>query len=129
MKKRIILMSALVIGVCALFACVEPTRPQGAKTVAELLASPVYDTTVEVYGEVDALEELLCPCFILRYDDASIDVWYDLMLGDDGETMASAVDVSMIENRDWVLVTGQLQSSTGSASSKTFYLSAVEKLD
>nr|QNO44572.1 hypothetical protein KKOBALHG_00009 [Methanosarcinales archaeon ANME-2c ERB4]QNO44945.1 hypothetical protein DIMMFDLM_00002 [Methanosarcinales archaeon ANME-2c ERB4]QNO45103.1 hypothetical protein HICMJNBA_00009 [Methanosarcinales archaeon ANME-2c ERB4] len=104
------------------------TRSEGALSVSELLESPVYDTEVKVYGIVNHLGQLLCPCFTLYSDRKMLDVRYDLMAEDDG-TERPAVSVEGIENGNWVIVTGELRSSTGTAPSTTFWASNIEKID
>ena len=85
------------------------TGSEGTRNVSELLESPVYETEVNVYGDVSALGELLCPCFALTSDGKRLEVWYDLMAGADG-TERPAVSVEGIENGDRVAVTGELSA-------------------
>ena len=101
--------------------------PEGTLSVSELLENPVYDTEVKIYGKVSLLGELLCPCFELTSDGKKVEVWYDLMVEDDG-TQRPPVSVEGIENGDWVIVTGELRSSTGTAPSTTFWASNIERL-
>ena len=54
-----------------------------------------------VYGIVSLKGELFCPCFLV----GDVEVWYDLMEG------KPAVDVSDINNRDFVVVKGELQEN------------------
>jgi hypothetical protein len=115
----ILLTMALILGACS------PPPPEGTMTAAELLADPVYETEVTVYGEVSALGELLCPCFILSSGGDRLDVWYDLMLEDDG-TPRPTVSVEGIENEDRVVVTGELQPSQGTQPSRTFWATRIE---
>ena len=103
------------------------TGSDGTLSVSELLESPVYETEVNVYGDVSALGELDCPCFTLTSDGKRLEVWYTLMVGDDG-TERPAVSVEGIENGDRVVVTGELRSSTGTAPSTTFWASNIEKM-
>ncbi|UCH42991.1 MAG: hypothetical protein JSW16_00145 [Dehalococcoidales bacterium] len=81
-------------------------------TVAELLANPVYDNTVQVEGEVALLGELLCPCFELISGGETIQVWYGLMVENDG-TERPDVSVEGIKNGDTVTVTGVLKGEGG----------------
>jgi|LGVC01.1.fsa_nt_gb heat shock protein HslJ len=104
------------------------TRSKGAMSVSELLESPVYDTEVKVYGIVNHLGQLFCPCFALYSDRKTLNVQYDMMWEDDG-TKRPAVSVEGIENGNWVIVTGELKSSTGTAPSTTFQASNIEKMD
>lgn len=100
---------------------------EGTLSVSELLESPVYETEVNVYGDVSALGELCCPCFVLTSEGRMLEVWYDLMAEDDG-TERPAVSVEGIENGDRVVVTGELRSSNGTAPSTTFWASNIEKM-
>ena len=102
------------------------TTESGTLSVSELLESPVYDTEVKVYGTVSALGELFCPCFTLATDGKILTVHYDLMVEDDG-TEGPPASVEGIKNRDWVIVTGGLRSSSGTVPSTTFWASNVEK--
>ena len=99
----------------------------GALSVSELLESPVYETEVNVYGNVSALGELFCPCFALTSDGKRLEVWYDLMKEDDGIERPTA-SVEGIENGDRVVVTGELRPSNGTAPSTTFWASNIEKM-
>jgi inhibitor of cysteine peptidase len=100
---------------------------EGDMSVSELLESPVYETEVNVYGNVSALGELFCPCFALTSDGKVLEVWYDLMVEAD-RTERPAVSVEGIENGDMVAVTGELRSSNGTAPSTTFWASNIEKM-
>jgi hypothetical protein len=91
--------------------------PEGALSVAELLQDPVYDTEVTIYGEVSLLGQLLCPCFQLSSGGEKVEVWYDLMVENDG-TERPAVDVQGIENGDSIVVTGELKGDGGEHYSK-----------
>jgi inhibitor of cysteine peptidase len=99
---------------------------EGALTVAELLASPVYDEQVRVYGQVSLLGELFCPCFELASGGQTLVVWYDLMVDEDG-TVRPAVSVEGIDNGDTVLVTGELKTGDGQAPPDELWASAIEK--
>ena len=104
------------------------TGSDGTLSVSELLDSPVYETEVNVHGDVSALGELFCPCFALTSDGKRLEVWYYMMVEDDG-TERPSVSVEGIENGDRVVVTGELRSSTGTAPSTTFWASNIEKMD
>ncbi len=123
-NRQLLLMGNLLTMALILSACSAPP-PEGTMTAAELLADPVYETEVTVYGEVSALGELLCPCFILTSGGDRLDVWYDLMLEDDG-TPRPTVSVEGIENGDTVVVTGELQPSQGTQPSRTFWATRIE---
>ncbi|NOQ34086.1 MAG: hypothetical protein GQ567_07855 [Methanosarcinales archaeon] len=103
------------------------TGSDGTLSVSELLDSPVYETEVNVHGDVSALGELFCPCFALTSDGKRLEVWY-YMMKEDGGTERPAVSVEGIENGDPVVVTGELRSSTGTAPSTTFWASNIEKI-
>lgn len=124
-NRRFLHMMLLGTMVLTLSAC-GSQPPEGTFTAAELLADPVYDAEVQVYGQVSALGELLCPCFILTSGGERIDVWYDLMVEEDG-TQRPAVSVDGIANGDAVIVTGELQPSSGTEPSRTFWATRIEK--
>ena len=108
-------------------ASASTTLPERGLSVSELLESPVYETEVNVHGNVSALGELFCPCFVLTSDGGMLEVWYDLMAGDDGTERPTA-SIEGIENGDRVVVTGELRSSNGTAPSTTFWASNIEKM-
>lgn len=112
-----------------LSGCVRaPTKPGGVVSVTELLANPVYDTPVKVYGEVSALGELMCTCFFLKSDRENIHVWYDTMVEDDGSVMP-AVSTEGIENGDWVVVYGELKAGGIHYSPNDFWVTEIKVLD
>jgi len=49
-------------------------KPVGMRSVAELLANPVYDTLVKIHEDVSMLGELLCPCFELTSGGQKVQV-------------------------------------------------------
>ncbi len=106
----------------------EEETPEGTLSVAELLENPVYDTEVKIYGEVSLLGELLCPCFELTSDEATLQVWYGLMVEDDG-TERPSVSVEGIENGDLVIVTGELKTAGVHRSLNDFWASSIEKIE
>ena len=55
----------------------------------------------EIYGTVSLKGELFCPCFLVD----GVEVWYDLMEG------KPAINVSDINNGDFVVVKGELQEN------------------
>lgn len=139
MKKKTIIGSinlVVIVAIIIFTGCIEEKSPAPVSTeksevtqsVSELLESPVYDTEVKVYGIVNHLGQLFCPCFTLYSDRKMLDVQYDMMWEDDG-TKRPAVNVEGIENGNWVIVTGELRSSTGTAPSTTFWASNIEKID
>jgi len=89
----------------------------GAPVVADLLANPVYDTEVRVQGEVGLLGELFCPCFELTSGGQTVQVWYGLMVENDG-TERPELSVAEISNGDTVIVTGELKAEGGTHYSK-----------
>ena len=95
----------------------EQGEPVANLTVAELLENPVYDTTVKIHGEVSGLGEFFCPCFELASGGQKVQVWYGLMVDNDG-TERSAVSVEGINNGDKVIVTGELKGEGGTHYSK-----------
>ena len=107
--------------------CIPPSEAPAALSVAELLANPVYDTPVTVYGDVSMLGELFCPCFMLTSGSETVQVWYNLMTEDDG-TQWPAVSVAEIQNGDRVKVTGELKSAGIYRSLNDFWASSLEKL-
>ena len=127
MRRRVVIPTAVlcIAIVCANACRGGSARPEGALSVAELLADPVYDTEVTIYGEVSALGELFCPCFVLSSEGESVEVWYDLMVEESG-TARPAVSVEGIENADRVAVTGELRSSDGLLPSTTFWASSIQ---
>jgi len=90
----------------------EHGQPISILSVAELLENPVYDIEIQIHGEVGLLGELFCPCFELTSDGQTLQVWYDLMVENDG-TEKPAVDVEGIKNGDKVIVTGELKGEGG----------------
>jgi len=123
----IILISSLILAGCAK----EPPRPDGAITSAELLSDPVYNSSIQVYGQVQGLGEFECPCFALKSGDEQIYIWFDMMVEDDGSPTPptrSPVDIEGIENDDWIVVTGELKFFEGFKVHKDFWLSEFEIL-
>jgi hypothetical protein len=120
----------VLIGTLFMGGCIAPgpERPAGTMSVAELLADPVYDTEVTVYGQVALLGELLCPCFELSSGGETVQVWYDLMVDDDG-TERPAVSVEGIENGDWVLVSGELKSAGMHRAANDFWATSIERIE
>ena len=106
----------------------QPGKPEGSLSVAELLAKPVYDIEVTIYGEVSLLGELLCPCFELGSGGEKVQVWYDLMVENDGAER-SAVSVEGINNGEKIIVTGELKGEGGTHYSKgDFWAKAIVPL-
>ncbi|WP_455367209.1 hypothetical protein [[Eubacterium] cellulosolvens] len=101
---------------------------EGVLSVSELLKNPLYDTEVRVYGKVSLLGELFCPCFEISSRGEKLLVWYDLMIEDDGAAR-SPVSVEMVNNGDWVIVTGELKSEGQHRSLNDFWASSIEKIE
>ncbi|HUU74572.1 MAG TPA: hypothetical protein VMW63_00610 [Methanoregulaceae archaeon] len=101
--------------------------PVGILTVAELLNNPVYDTEITITGRVSLLGMLNCPCFNLTSGDKSIEVWYGLMVTDEG-TELPPVSVEGIENGDHVLVTGELKHAGTHNLEGAFWASDIGKV-
>lgn len=99
-------------------------RP-GVLSISEVLESPVYDTLLSVYGEVRFLGELFCPCFSLTSDGHGVEVWYDMMVEDNG-TARTAVNVSGLNNGNWVIVTGELKQTGTYSELNGFWAQSIE---
>lgn len=121
-----------MIFIAAIFmtGCITPEteQPAGDLSVSELLEEPVYDTELSVYGRVSLLGELFCPCFELTSEGETVQVWYGLMVEDDGRERPS-VSVEGIENGDWVVVTGELKTAGTHRAQNDFWASSIEKYD
>jgi hypothetical protein len=106
--KRIALiaLSLLVVSGCALLDADESDR---SVTVGTAVASIQIGDDVHLHGEVSLLGELFCPCFHVSDGEATVVVWYDLMVDDAGEF--PAVDVEGIDNGDEVVVAGEYRST------------------
>ncbi|MGD8753416.1 MAG: hypothetical protein PVG14_18450, partial [Anaerolineales bacterium] len=112
---------ALILSSCSQ----EPSRPEGAITSAELLAEPVYNTPLKVYGQVSGLGVFECPCFALKSGGERIYVWYDMMVEEEGSVnplTRTPVDVGGIENDDWIVVTGELKYFENRKKHEDFWL-------
>jgi hypothetical protein len=129
-RKHILLWLIIIISALILVNCTqEPPRPEGAITSAELLADPVYNTPIKVYGQVSGVGEFECKCFALKSGDEQIYVWYDMMVEEDGSPTPPTrppVDVEGIENDDWVVVTGELKYFEDFKVHKDFWLTEFE---
>jgi len=131
-ERSIFSLGGLLLGAFVLFWVVaeaighdEPGPPEGVLTVTELLDNPVYDEEVQVYGTIDDLGELLCPCFTLEHGDSFIVVWYDLMI-EDGQTAWPAVSVEEFDNGDQVIVTGELKVPGSGEAFGKFWVTSIE---
>lgn len=115
------LLFSLLIGITACSI----TPPDNALSAAQLRSEPVYGTNVTVYGKVRDLGTLDCKCFYIDSDGDYLNVWYDMMVS--GTNMRPAVDVSGINNRDWIIVTGELRSDD--LQKRTFWAASITRLD
>jgi hypothetical protein len=129
-RKYILLWLILLICFLILSGCSQdPQKPEGASTSAELLAEPVYNTPIKVYGQVSGLGEFECKCFALKSGDEQIYVWFDMMVEEDGSPAPptrTPVDVTGIENGDWIVVTGELKFFEDFKVHKDFWLTEFE---
>jgi hypothetical protein len=126
--KHWIAICVLIVAVVWMSGCGNvPEKPRDALLVSELLAEPVYDREVKLYGQVSSLHEMYCPCFELTVDGSKVEAWYDL-LSKDGKTSKPPVSVEGISNGDWVVITGELQTPEGqSEQPSAFWISSIEK--
>ena len=122
--KHVVLISVLVlIPILLISGC----TTQAPLTVGELLANPVYNTTVTIQGNVSFLHEVMCTCFGLTSGDEALWVWYDTMYDYETNTQWPAVSVDDIENGDWVIMTGQLQEWWNPEISPDFWAISITK--
>ena len=120
------LMASLLVG-CTVTP--DNTCPADTLSVSELLGNPVYDTEVEICGNISLLGELFCPCFQLSSGGEEVMVWYALMMENDG-TVRPPVSVEGINNGDKVIVTGELKGEGGIHYSKgDFWATAIVVAD
>ena len=120
------ILSILVILAVATGCALE--KPEGALSVSELLENPVYDTEVRIYGEVSLLGQLDCPCFELTSGGEKLQVWYELMVEDDG-TERPAASVEGIENGDSVIVMGELKTAGQYRALNDFWAAIIVKIE
>ncbi len=96
--------------------------------IAQLLGDPAYGTRILIQGEVALLGELLCPCFELTSGGQTVDVWYGLMVENDGSEKPD-VGIGSISNGDTVIVTGELKGAGGTHYSQgDFWASDITKV-
>jgi hypothetical protein len=103
----------------------EQLASAGTLSISELLENPVYDSEVRIHGEVSLLGELFCPCFELTSGGKEVQIWYGLMVEDDG-TERPAVSVEGIGNGDQVVVTGELKTAGPHRSLNDFWANNIE---
>lgn len=121
----LITIIALIFASCAQ----QPLRSEGAITSARLLAEPVYNTPINVYGQVSGLGEFECKCFALKSGGEQIYVWFDMMVEEDGSPTPptrTPVDIEGIVNNDWIVVTGELKYFEDFKVHKDFWLTEFE---
>ncbi len=106
----------------------EPITPAGSLTVEELLDSPVYQEEVAVYGRVDHLGELLCPCFTLEYGEGVFVVWHDLMVAEDG-TARPVVQLGDLDDGDYVTIRGELRTPDEATTIQEFWAASISEPD
>ena len=99
--------------------------PRDTLSVSKLLTDQICDTDVTIYGKVDLLGELYCPCFELTSGGDKVLVWYDLMIDENGRENP-AVDIRGVHNGDWVIVKGELKSDSLHKSPPEFWASSIE---
>jgi hypothetical protein len=128
-NRHIILVGILLLAITLIAGCgTEVENPEGTLSVAELLDNPVYDTEVKVFGKVSLLGELFCPCFELTSGGKKVEVWYGLMIEDEG-IERPAVSVEGIANGDWVIATGELKTKGLYHSLNDFWASDIERAE
>lgn len=130
-KKTITLLGIFLITILLTGCNQELQKPEGALSVAELLENPIYDTQTRVYGKVSALRELACTCFFLQSEGGNLNVWYDMMAEEDGSPTPptrTPVDVTEIENGDWIIVTGELKFFEDRKVHKDFWVTEFETI-
>ena len=120
----VLLLTFVFLGGCS----APPLKPEDTVTPKELLDDKVYDVEVRLAGQVSLLGELLCPCFKVSAEGSDLEVWYDLMVEDDGAGLPS-VNVEGIENGDWVVVTGKLKPGGVYHKRNDFWASGIELIE
>ena len=85
---------------------------EDARSVAELLRKPIYNTEVITYGTISSLDETTAPYFKLTSGEETIRVWYDSLVEDDGTEKAPA-DVEGLLNGHNAVVRGKLKGEAG----------------
>jgi len=121
----ILLVVAHILSSCVM----DPPKPEGALSAAELLIDPVYESEIKVYGQISGLGEFECPCFALKSEGDRIYVWYDMMVEDEGSVRPptrSPIDIEGLENDDWIVVTGELKYFENRKKHEDFWLTEFE---
>ena len=77
--------------------------------VSELLENPIYNTKISIYGKVSMLGLVNCLCFKLTSGGESL--WVDYSISDNKGTQICTANLKGINNGDWVIVKGELQST------------------
>lgn len=75
MKRKIILVMFVVLSGLLLSGCGPPKPPEGVLTPDEVLGYRVYNQQIRVYGQINHLGELFCPCFHLSTGGKDLLVW------------------------------------------------------
>lgn len=94
-------------------------------SIKDLLENPIYNQEVTIQGKISELGNLMCPCFELTSNRASVQIWYDLMVDEQG-AKRKAVNIKRIKNNDEVIVTGELREQPGQSPLKDFWASKIE---
>lgn len=90
----------------------EEVESRGARSVAELLSSPIYDEEIITYGKISELDEATHSYFELTSRGATIRVWFDSKVDADGNREPPA-DVAGVLNGHRAVVLGELKGSAG----------------
>jgi len=128
LKKLVVVVTALVLTAVLNIACSCSQDNDDYISVAQLLDDPVYNSDIAVWGEISLLGELFCPCFKLTSGGQSIEVWYGLMVEDDG-TELPPVSVEGFKNGDKVIVVGQLKPGGIHHSENDFWAKSIKPKD
>ena len=80
--------------------------PEKAVQVSELLKNPNFIDEVMLYGQVSAIGQLDCQCFLLSSGDKTVSIWYSSA----GENSLSNLDE--IKNGDTIGVIGHLDNDS-----------------
>ena len=108
----VVSMLAVALTGCSPAASDEAVESRGARSVAELLGSPIYDQEIITYGTISDLDETTHSYFELTSRDETIRVWFDLKVDADGNREPPA-DVAGVLNGQRAVVRGELKGSAG----------------
>jgi hypothetical protein len=115
-KKSLVVITVLalvILAACWLWLGIQ--KPSGTLLVSELLQNPVYDTGIQIYGQISGKGELPCPCFELVSGGKKVRVYYGEIPG--------------IENGKWIGVSGSLRKASGSGETDEFWASSFSFYD